>query len=137
MSTLLLDPNRFRYTKQTTFGRRHMSSSFTQTSSLLWIVSSFSFFSIDCCQKSFYHFVFLKNLHMYSSDVRLSFACGGRNASSVNFSTRWPRQTTTLCAMVSSRSVSDHPCSLLLAQSISYNYAHVHSIMFRISQYFL
>jgi mlo protein len=30
------DPNRFRFTRQTTFGRRHMSS-FTRTSLLLWI----------------------------------------------------------------------------------------------------
>ncbi|GAV78097.1 Mlo domain-containing protein [Cephalotus follicularis] len=41
------DPNRFRLTKQTTFGRRHMSS-FTSTSLLLWI---------KCFFRQFFHSV--------------------------------------------------------------------------------
>ena len=44
--TFYLDPDRFRFTRQTTFGRRHMSS-FTRISFLLWIVSSFSFHNCD------------------------------------------------------------------------------------------
>ncbi|KAF8403024.1 hypothetical protein HHK36_011119 [Tetracentron sinense] len=46
------DPNRFRFTRQTTFGRRHMNSC-TETTVFLWIVSSLTncnlLFSVKKC----------------------------------------------------------------------------------------
>lgn len=42
------DPNRFRITRQTTFGHRYMSSSFTRTSIILWI---------KCFFRQFFHSV--------------------------------------------------------------------------------